>query len=125
MVATSPSYAPIEYEGRATLRQLLCLSASAGTMILVCDNVNMLFLEGNPHEKGNVHWRTKLNASPGGGVAAMIELMAHCQKSPENGALNGLLLANHSEQGRIPSRPSSWTTKKADSEIGVADMFHR
>jgi hypothetical protein len=40
----------------------------------------------------------------------MITETSQCLKRPASGALNGLLLAQKRENGRIPSRPSSWTT---------------
>lgn len=67
------------------------------TMILRTSHIKISKILGFNIKFGNAHWRTKLNASPGGGAAAVIELTAHCKQRPKNGALKGLLLANHSE----------------------------
>jgi hypothetical protein len=52
----------------------------------------------------------KRYASPGGAATMMMAEMSHCAKSPAKGASKGLLLAKKDENGRTPSRPSSWTT---------------
>lgn len=41
----------------------------------------------------------------------MITDTSQCSKRPMNGVLKGLLLAQSRENGKIPSRPISCTTK--------------
>ena len=40
----------------------------------------------------------------------MMTETSQCSKRPIKGAFSGLLLAHSLENGRIPSRPISWTT---------------
>jgi len=49
-------------------------------------------------------------ASPGGGSKIYNELTTHWTNNPAIGVRNGQSLAKNDDQGRIPSRPSSWTT---------------
>ena len=52
----------------------------------------------------------KRYASPGGGSKIYNELTAHWTNNPAIGVRNGQSLAKNDDKGRIPSRPSSWTT---------------
>ena len=59
---------------------------------------------------GDLQLTIKRYASPGGANTISSTEIRYCVKSPASGALNGLLLEKKEENGRTPSRPSSWTT---------------
>ena len=59
---------------------------------------------------GDLQLTIKRYASPGGANTISSTEVRYCVKSPASGALNGLLLEKKEENGRTPSRPSSWTT---------------
>ena len=61
------------------------------------------------NRKIHVQLKKKRYASPGGGSKIDIELTIHWTNNPAIGVLNGQSLAKNDDNGRIPSRPSSWT----------------
>lgn len=71
----------------------------------------------------------KLYASPGGGASIIMTETSQCSQRPMKGALNGLLLAHNRDNGRMPSRPISWTTihkkkRVRDLEEGIVEVSH-
>ena len=52
----------------------------------------------------------------------MITDTTQCSNNPAKGALNGLLLAQNREKGRIPSRPNSCTTTMWWRSIVVIEL---